>query len=161
MKAQAAIEYALVAGFVLAILLPAALIFYNYSNTTGEDVREGQLFRLGNNIVDSAELLYYQGEPARTVLDETLPTGISNISIQKDISRNIYQLVFATNFKGRHSDSVFVSKVNIEGGNFMVFNAQGLQTGGYLNRSAFAAGNKKIVLEAKDASPPYVLITFK
>ncbi|MBU1205244.1 MAG: hypothetical protein KKA61_00125 [Nanoarchaeota archaeon] len=104
-KAQASVEYLLVAGLIILIILPSIYVFYSYSQRSNEEIRQSQLSRVGNNIVDAAEKIYYLGEPSKATLDATMPEGIRKMEIWCN-----QELVF---FLADGSEIAFKSRVNI------------------------------------------------
>jgi len=78
-KAQASAEYILVSSLILLIILPTIYIFYSYSNKSSEEIRQSQVNKVGTDIVDAAEQVYYLGEPSKTTLDAIMPDGVEKI----------------------------------------------------------------------------------
>ena len=62
-KAQASMEYLLVAGLIILVILPSIYIFYSYSHRSNVEISQSQLNKVGRGIVDAAEEVYYLGEP--------------------------------------------------------------------------------------------------
>ena len=104
-KAQASMEYLLVAGLIVLVILPSIYIFYSYSHRSNEEIRQSQLNKIGRGIVDAAEKVYYLGGPSKTTLDATMPEGIKNMEIWCN-----QELVF---FLADGSEISFKSRVNI------------------------------------------------
>ena len=104
-KAQASMEYLLVAGLIILIILPSIYVFYSYSHRSNEEIRQSQLNNIGRGIVDVAEKVYYLGGPSKTTLDATMPDGIKGMEIWCN-----QELVF---FLADGSEISFKSMVNI------------------------------------------------
>lgn len=147
MKAQAAMEYLLVIALVTALIIPASYVFYRYAQSSSERVNIGQIEKMGNDIIDTAETIYYLGAPSRQDLDEQMPEGVYNITIFNNwaVEPKLNELVFYTRFGGKLSEKVFFSRVNINGS---------------FSKLDWAPGAKVIRVEAIEGTPPYVNINF-
>lgn len=108
-KGQAAMEYILMIGFILALLIPLILLFYNQRADTALQVRSQQLRAVGEKIVDQAESVYYLGEPSRIQFRIQLPDNVVNVTIVNKA------LVFKLSTEAGVSDIVIPSVVNITG----------------------------------------------
>ncbi|MBA3064027.1 hypothetical protein FP803_01175, partial [Candidatus Woesearchaeota archaeon] len=104
-RAQAAMEYLLVGSLVTLIIIPTMYVFYGYSQTSNEEVKQSQLNKVGTDIVDIAEQVYYLGEPSRVTIDAAMPEGIMGMEVWKN-----QEVVF---FLNDGSEVSFKSKVNI------------------------------------------------
>ena len=133
-KAQAAIEFMLVFGIALLILIPTFYIFQDYSIRSKDQISTGQLSVIGNDLVNAAETVYFMGLPARLTLELSMPEGVTGMRIEKDWSRDINELVFTMRDNNELS---FRSNVNING---------------TFERSDYSQGLKKILLETKNTS---------
>src|SRR4030042_6530915 len=100
LRAQAAMEYLMVIALVTALIIPATFIFYRYSQGSNERIKSGQIEKMGNDIIDSAETIYYLGYPSRQEIDEQMPEGVYNITIFNDWNAEpkVNELVFYTKF---------------------------------------------------------------
>ncbi|MFC1741327.1 hypothetical protein ACFL3V_02220 [Nanoarchaeota archaeon] len=74
-------EYLIIVGFVAVIVIPMILIFYTYADRTQDEVVSNQVQKIGLKIGDSAEAMYYLGEPSRTRVRAYFPKNINNITI--------------------------------------------------------------------------------
>ena len=149
-RGQAATEYILVTSLILIIFIPATILFLVNIRNSNEDLAISKLNKIGNDIVDNAVEVYYQGQPAKITLKESLPDGIVNMTILNDwsVKPPVNQLVFVVSKKGKNNELVFDSDVNIMG-NF--------------TSNQITKGIKNIVLEAKSKNDgtPFVNITIK
>ena len=80
-KAQFATEHILVVAFGLLIIVPIVYFFYTYSIGQVEEVSLTQINKMGNDIINNAETVYYMGKPSRITLDVNMPDNIENIVI--------------------------------------------------------------------------------
>jgi len=137
-RAQAAIEYLLVGTMVSFIIIPTLYIFYAYSHTSNEEIRQSQLNKVGADIVSIAEQVYYLGEPSKVTIDATMPEGIVGIEVWKN-----QELVF---FLNDGSEVSFMSKVNITTNQ----HCYGTRCQGNFTKRFHSPGLKSIIIEAKN-----------
>jgi uncharacterized protein (UPF0333 family) len=109
-KAQISVEYALIMGFVVVISIPLVMIYYDYTALSNDEIIAGQVNRIAQKIVDTAETVYYLGEPSQTTLKVYIPHGIAAASIEQE-----KEVVFKLRGKTGISDIVHISSVNITG----------------------------------------------
>ncbi len=130
-------EYLLVAGLIILVILPSIYIFYSYSHSSNEEIRQTQLNKIGRGIVDAAEKVYYLGGPSKTTFDATMPNGIRNMEIWCN-----QELVF---FLADGSEIAFKSRVNITS---EIPNYDGRCCYNFTKKD-YSPGLKHIVVEAK------------
>jgi uncharacterized protein (UPF0333 family) len=144
-RSQFAVEYLLVVGIGLIILIPSIILFYNYSTTQSEETISVRINNIGRNIVNNAETIYFMGPPSRRTLEEEFPNKIFNISISNTTNedKNYYGLKFVVgDAKGEH---LFLSEIPITG---PYYNNR-TQLCDNLNPSpCYSGGKKKIILQA-------------
>jgi len=136
-KAQAAIEYLLVGAMVTLVILPTMYIFYGYSQRSNEEIRQSQLNKVGTDIVDVAEQVYYLGEPSKVTIDAAMPEGVIGIEIWRN-----QEVVF---FLQDGSEIAFKSKVNITTNQNCIDRCYGSFTERF-----YSPGLKSIIIEAKE-----------
>lgn len=131
-KSQASIEYIAVFSIAFVVLLPMVYMFQSYSAKSSEQIAQSDIAVIGNDIVNAAESVYYMGRGSRLTLEETMPQGIVNISLSRNWSGGVNELVFVL-----VDDNVmaFFCNVNINGS---------------FDGSDFSPGLKSIVVEAKN-----------
>ena len=108
-KAQVSMEYLVIVGFVAVIVLPMILIFYTYADCTEDEIISNQVQKIGLKIGDSAEAVYYLGEPSRTKIRSYFPKKISNISIGSN------EITFIVNTKEGVDHIVIYTQVPVSG----------------------------------------------
>jgi uncharacterized protein (UPF0333 family) len=81
MKAQASVEYLVIIGLALAILMP--IILYSNQNLISykEDVKLSSAKSAVNKLAESANWVYSQGPPARLTVNICIPDGVEEISL--------------------------------------------------------------------------------
>ncbi len=80
-RGQISLEYLMVVGFVvfIVILLLGLAIFY--TATAQDSIAISQLNNFANKILSSAETVYFSGEPSKLTITAYLPEGIQNFEI--------------------------------------------------------------------------------
>lgn len=73
-KAQFAVEYLLVTGFLFMLLLPSLYILYNYTQQSQEQLSLARANEVGNAIVANAEKVYYYGKGSKLTINVAMPT---------------------------------------------------------------------------------------
>ena len=141
-KGQAAFEYMLVALVIGAMILPAAYLFFRYSQSSADQIDKAQLDQLGRNIVATAERVYFQGPPSRTELEARMPQNVLNVSVIGNWNTGTQELVMIVGGPNGVAEFPYPSKVNINGS----FN-------GSLNEITVGAGIKKVEIEAYETPP--------
>ncbi|MBI4144802.1 hypothetical protein HY493_01190 [Candidatus Woesearchaeota archaeon] len=109
MKAQVAMEYLILIGFVMAMLIPLVLLFYSQSADTALQVRSQQVRTIGQEIVEKAETVYYLGEPSRLQFRVFFPESIENVTLTNKA------LIFKISTAQGLSDIVVPTSVNLTG----------------------------------------------
>lgn len=74
-------EYLLVVGLSMLLIIPTIAIFATQSISLREDIASAQVERIGQELLGSAEEVYYLGPPTQKEVIITLPEGVTNISI--------------------------------------------------------------------------------
>ena len=62
-------EYLLVVALTFAIMVPTTYLFYNYSKESGQEITDAQATKIGRNIVDTSETIFYSGQGSKTVIE--------------------------------------------------------------------------------------------
>lgn len=89
-KGQISVEYIIIVGFVVFLVIGTLGVAIFYASGAKESIKFNQLNSFANKIVSSAETVYYAGEPSQVTISAYLPDGIEGIEIQgKDIVFNV------------------------------------------------------------------------
>lgn len=107
-RGQISLEYLMVVGFVVfvVILLLGLAIFY--TATAQDSIALNQLTNFANKILNSAETVYFAGEPSRLTITTYLPEGVNEFSIQEN------SLVFNISTSSGITLTVFPSSVPLD-----------------------------------------------
>ncbi|MFC1753265.1 hypothetical protein ACFL96_07715 [Thermoproteota archaeon] len=108
-RAQLSMEYLTIVGFVAAIIIPMTLIYLTYSDQTEDHIISNQVSNIANKLGDTAESVYYLGEPSKTKLRMYFPDHIDNITISG------YEIVFYVRTKHGVDEVVVSMPVNVSG----------------------------------------------
>ena len=109
-RGQVSLEYLVILGMALAVLIPATYLFYDYSQSTNERVVRGQIDVIGAKVITQAKAMYALGRNNRVTLDLTIPAPVTNITVLDGI-----ELVMTYKSRQGVQDAVYFSDVNITG----------------------------------------------
>ena len=107
-KAQSALEYLMIIALVLGIIVPVTYLFFKYSSESNAEIVDSQIIKIGRNIIDTAEIVYFSGEGAKIVVELNMPEGVDDIYILSN-----RELVFEVTTEIGETESVFFSSVDI------------------------------------------------
>lgn len=102
-------EYLTIVGFVAAIVIPMTIIYLTYSDQTEDQIVSNQVSNIAKKIGDTAESVYYLGEPSKTRIRAYFPDNINNISVAG------YEIVFYVSTKNGIDEVVVSMPVNVTG----------------------------------------------
>lgn len=108
-NAQVSVEYVIIVGFILVIMIPLILIFYEHTSSTNDQVITSQVDKIAKKVVDNAESIYYLGEPSKTRIKVYMPTNVEDIIIYEK------EIVFKVKTRSGITDISQLSSVNING----------------------------------------------
>ena len=80
-KAQPALEYLMIIALVLGIIVPTTYFLFRTASESNVKILYSQINRIGNNIIDTAETVFFSGEGAKIVLEVNMPKGVTNVKI--------------------------------------------------------------------------------
>lgn len=139
-KAQVSLEYLVVLGFALLLLVPVVSLF-QASSAQSEDLTNSNLIILaGRAFLSNAESVFYQGTNSRVKVEVFFPGNIENITIANIAGSGRSELTFSAVFNGLESDFVFFSPINLSFGT-----ASSPCSGGSLPPDSFLDGGNKII----------------
>lgn len=130
-RAQASVEYLMVVGLAFVIVMPMVYMFYSYTISTQEEVGMAKIHKIGVDMANAAEGVYYLGEPSRTTISVNMPELIYNVTVLGDYDR---LLVFYYGDVGFNQPIVIPSKIPLD------IN---------LDEKDFSPGRKALVIEAR------------
>lgn len=83
-KTQSALEYLLIIALVLGIIVPTTYLLFRYTSESNVQIIDSQITRIGRNIIDTAETVYFSGEGSKIILGINMPEGVENIAILRN-----------------------------------------------------------------------------
>ncbi len=118
-EGQASVEFMIIIGFMLTILIPLSILYYQHVYNMNTDVKAEQLQKVANEVVDKAEEVYYLGSPSKITIKAYIPNDIEDIKI------NSNEINFKLKTSSGITDIFAVSKVNLTGN---IENKEGIRT---------------------------------
>jgi len=108
-KGQSSMEYLILLAFIMGITLVLVLLFQTYSQETMDTIRMKQLDQVARKIIDSAEKVYYLGEPSKITVKANLPANVKSVHIG---NKEIYFIVSTAQ---GDNELVYATKINVTG----------------------------------------------
>ena len=99
----------IIIGFITVITIPLILIYYTFMQDSKDEISSAQIDQIAKTISDSAESVYYFGEPSQTKLKIDMPDNV----VLSNLSNN--EIVFRIRTRTGEADIVQSSLVNITG----------------------------------------------
>jgi len=109
-EAQISMEYMLLIGFVTVITIPLIIVYFTFTQQSGDEIRSMQVLEISKKIVDAAESVYYLGEPSQTTLRVNIPSNIVDINLSSG-----KEIIFKIKTGSGIVDIVQSTSVNITG----------------------------------------------
>lgn len=108
-RAQVAMEYMIIVGFVAVLTLPLVIIFQTHSRETTAEITSAQIYQISKRISDAAETVFYLGEPSRLTIKTYFPGNINSVSIGNN------EIVFDVRTVGSSDEIVVYTPINVSG----------------------------------------------
>ncbi|OIO81102.1 hypothetical protein AUJ84_01700 [Candidatus Pacearchaeota archaeon CG1_02_32_132] len=80
-RGQISVEYLIVIGFVVFMVLTILGVAFVYSSSLKDSIKFYQLDGYANKIISGSESVFFAGEPSRVTITAYLPTGVKNIEV--------------------------------------------------------------------------------
>lgn len=153
-KAQSSMEFLMVFGIGLSLILIIGGLFVSYTNTAKNTFDKRQLEAVGEEVLDYVNRVYFLGEGNRITSNLKLPSGIENLTITH-INNSVGEfdvLNFTYYSAGMLQSSYFSSAENYIRFNctkcYHTPNLNG-NWSSYYNSSMYNGGSKKIRIESR------------
>ena len=108
-NSQMSVEYMIIIGFVTVITIPLLIIYYTFTQDSKDEISSAQIDQIAKTISDSAESVYYFGEPSQTNLKINMPDNV----VLSNLSNN--EIVFRIKTRTGEADIVQSTLFNITG----------------------------------------------
>ncbi|MCF7865935.1 hypothetical protein K9L67_02670 [Candidatus Woesearchaeota archaeon] len=102
-------EYLAVFSITALMIIPMLLIFTSQSNNMKLEIINSQIDKIGSEITDAAEEVYYMGYPSKKTIRTNFPEGLTQI----EFSGNT--LIFYLETPSLTSETIKVARSNITG----------------------------------------------
>ena len=112
-KGQFSVEYLLIVGFALIIIIP--IVYYSYTSFTEsqQEISAATVNKIGYEVVNTAKNVYFLGDYSRVTLDMNFPEGIQDVQTVTDTVPDPDQYFFM--IKVHDSEILFPSDVELRG----------------------------------------------
>lgn len=80
-KGQSSVEYILIVAFSLLMIIPSTILFMNYSSDSKASVESSQVFKVGNELILSAEKMYSVGQNSWQTLTLIFPDNFKRAMV--------------------------------------------------------------------------------
>ncbi len=113
-KSQIAMEYILIVGFILFVLMAAMYVFREYAISSSDTIIENKVNIVANALIDNAREIYYLGESSKKVVTVEMPEGVEMISALKVTGTpNEYYFVFKITTSAGDKELLYQSDVEL------------------------------------------------
>ena len=100
-RAQVSMEYLIIIGFVIVMLIPAVYLYIRYSSSSSDVLSSSKASQIANEIVKATNEVYYLGEDNQKNIEVSFPSNIEAIEFAnkeivfriKDSKGNIQEIV--------------------------------------------------------------------
>jgi uncharacterized protein (UPF0333 family) len=123
-RAQTGTEYLIIVAFVTFAIMATLVIAITMSNSTKDKLKMNEVESFVTQLINSAESVFFAGEPSKSTINLYIPEGISNITI--------------------YNGSIVIKFNSVNGENIRIFDSRVPLNGSVSTNE----GTKKIILEA-------------
>jgi len=78
---QAGVEYLIIIGFVTFAITATLALSYFYVGISQDSIKMNQIEVFADKVINSAEAVYYSGEPSKTTINVYLPIGVEEVRL--------------------------------------------------------------------------------
>lgn len=107
-RGQISLEYLMVVGFVVFIVIILLGLAIFYTSTAQDSIALNQLTNFAHKTLNSAETVYFSGEPSKLTITVYLPEGVQNFEILEN------SLVFNISTSSGETITAFQSSVPLD-----------------------------------------------
>ncbi len=122
-KAQVSIEYLVIMGFVVFVLIGILGASFLYTGTIKDKIKMDQVIYFSNKVISTAETVFYSGSPSKSTIFGYLPEGVKEIEIKENsliltvqTNHGIAKMAFSSNvpISGNITQFQGLRKIKIE-----------------------------------------------
>jgi uncharacterized protein (UPF0333 family) len=110
-KGQISVEYLIVIGFVVFIVITLLGIAFFYTSSIKDNIKLNQVNGFANKIISNSEYVFFAGEPSKATVTAFLPGGIESFEIVPSGAGS--QLVFNVSTESGSTVIAYTSTVPI------------------------------------------------
>ncbi|NCN99126.1 hypothetical protein COU62_00530 [Candidatus Pacearchaeota archaeon CG10_big_fil_rev_8_21_14_0_10_35_219] len=110
-RGQISVEYLIVVGFVIFLVLSVLGVAFYYSSALRDSIKFYQLKGYANKAISSAESVFFAGEPSKSTFTAYLPDGVSQVYAYEE--NDDYSLVFVISSSGGDNVISYPSDVRL------------------------------------------------
>ncbi|MFH1589636.1 MAG: hypothetical protein ABIB43_03670 [archaeon] len=78
-KGQVSMEFLMVTGFAFLLIVPVLILFLTHTQDLNEDITAVQITKLGKELVDAADNVYYLGQPTKKTIQIYIPKFVESV----------------------------------------------------------------------------------
>ncbi|MFP4523298.1 MAG: hypothetical protein ACOCQQ_01840 [Candidatus Nanoarchaeia archaeon] len=80
-KGQSSVEYIFVVALALLLIIPGTIIFFQYSQNSQKAIVSSQIYKIGNDLVGTGELMYSVGENSWQTIEINFPSSVQSVMV--------------------------------------------------------------------------------
>ncbi len=108
-NSQASVEYMIIVGFVTFLVIIIIGMAYFYSDLIKDKIKINQAETFAVQLINSAESVFFSGEPSKTLVRLYLPENVRSVEINSD------SIVINISTSSGFNIRAFTSKVPLQG----------------------------------------------
>ena len=110
-RGQSAIEFMMVVGFAMVLVIPGIYLFYTQTNDSTYEISASRVEQIGNRLIQQVEFVYPHPKNTKTTLDVVLPAYVVDLDISKNPAATTgTEIVVTMNLGGVNQTLVFFSR---------------------------------------------------
>lgn len=110
MRGQVSVEYLVIVGIAIGLLIPAVMFFYSYNKSSESSSIASQVNEIGLQAISTAKATYALGRNARQTIEFVMPSDVTGVYADGQ------ELVIVYETSAGRSEAVFFSDVNLTTG---------------------------------------------
>ena len=108
-KAQVSMEFMIIIGFSMLVIMPVIVLFFSNYQSLADNVYVSHASKAARTIMNSAEKVYYIGEPAQSVIKINMPERVDEVLIGGNY------IIFKVRFDNSVTDVYETASMNVTG----------------------------------------------
>jgi hypothetical protein len=108
-RAQVGIEYLIVLGFAIFVIMGMLVIAFNYLESLRDNILINEVSTFADNVISASERVFYEGEPSKATIRGYLPRQVQQVEIIEN------SLFFTIETSSGTAKRAYFSNVPLEG----------------------------------------------